>query len=61
MKYKGYVGSIYWSDEDNCYEGKILHVKVNYHIYQGMTLRELRKYFKLVVKLHIKIENEEPK
>lgn len=46
MKYKGYVGSIEVSEEDNCLYGKVLALPHDTMItYQGETVTELREDF----------------
>lgn len=46
MNYKGYIGSIEVSEEDNCLYGKVLDLPNNTAItYEGTTVAELKKDF----------------
>lgn len=46
MTYKGYIGSIEVSEEDNCLFGKVLALPCNTHIsYEGDTVADLREDF----------------
>lgn len=46
MSYKGYIGSVEVSEEDNCLYGKVLDLPDNIHIsYEGETVAELRNDF----------------
>ena len=46
MTYKGYVGSIEISEEDNCLYGEVLALPDDTHIgYEGETVAELREDF----------------
>lgn len=44
MKYKGYWGSVEYSEEDNCLFGKILGIR-GLISYEGQSVEELKKYF----------------
>lgn len=44
MKYKGYWGSVEYSEDDDCLFGKILGIR-GLISYEGQTVQELRKYF----------------
>lgn len=44
MIYKGYTGSIEWSEPDNLFYGKILGIK-SLVLYDGETLKDLKKDF----------------
>ena len=47
LNYKGYVGSIEVSDEDNCLFGKVLDLPKDTMIsYEGETVSELKEDFK---------------
>lgn len=46
MKYKGYWAEINYSDEDECFCGKIEGLKNNLIMFEGSTVRELKKDFK---------------
>ena len=45
MKYKGYTGSVDYSDEDNCLYGKVLGMTKDAITYEGNDVNELRKDF----------------
>ena len=45
LKYKGYIGSIEYSEEDNCLFGKVLGINKVLISYEGNTVRELKEDF----------------
>ena len=45
LKYKGYTGSVDYSEEDNCLYGKVLGMGENMITYEGQDVNELRKDF----------------
>ncbi len=45
MKYKGYTGSVDFSDEDNCLYGEVLGMSKDKITYEGTNVDELRKDF----------------
>lgn len=45
LKYKGYTGSVDYSEEDNCLYGKVLGISKNMITYEGQDVNELRKDF----------------
>ncbi len=45
LKYKGYTGSVEFSDEDNCLFGKVQGLKGTLISYEGMTVDEIREDF----------------
>ena len=45
MKYKGYTGSVEFSDEDSCLFGKVLGLHKTAITYEGITVDELRQDF----------------
>ncbi len=45
LKYKGYVGSVEYSEEDNCLYGKVLGMHNDLISYEGETVEELKKDF----------------
>lgn len=45
LKYKGYTGSVDYSEEDNCLYGKVLGMSKNMITYEGQDVNELRKDF----------------
>ncbi len=45
MAYKGYKGTIEYSEEDKCYYGKLLDIN-GLEMYEGSTLEKLEEDFK---------------
>ena len=45
LKYKGYTGSVEYSEEDKCLFGKVQGMSKDLIMYEGQTLDELRKDF----------------
>lgn len=45
LKYKGFIGSIEYSEEDNCLFGKVLGLNRVLISYEGQTVDELKKDF----------------
>lgn len=45
LTYKGYKGSVEYSDADNCLFGKVIGINKNFIVYEGQSLDELRKDF----------------
>src|SRR5690554_6858847 len=45
LKYKGYAGSVEYSEEDNCLYGKVLGIHHDLISYEGETIEELKKDF----------------
>lgn len=48
MKYKGYTGSIEWSEPDGVFYGKVLGIK-SLLLYEGNTVDELKKEFHIFI------------
>ena len=46
MKYKGYWAEIQYSDEDECFCGKVEGLKESLILFEGTTVKELKKDFK---------------
>lgn len=46
MKYKGYTGSVEYSDEDDCLFGKVQGLHGTLISYEGSTVDEIREDFK---------------
>lgn len=40
LKYKGYAGSVEYSEEDNCLFGKVLGLRKSCITYEGETINE---------------------
>ncbi|MDD2951774.1 MAG: type II toxin-antitoxin system HicB family antitoxin [Parabacteroides sp.] len=45
LKYKGYIGSVEYSEEDNCLYGKVLGMNKDLISYEGDTVDDLKKDF----------------
>jgi len=45
LKYKGYIGSVEYSEEDNCLFGKVLGMSKDAITYEGTTTEELKADF----------------
>ena len=45
LKYKGYTGSVDYSEEDNCLYGKVLGMSKDMITYEGQDINELRRDF----------------
>lgn len=63
MKYKGYWAEIKYSDEDECFCGKIEGLKNTLILFEGQSVKELKKDFKNAIDLYLsncKASNEIP-
>ena len=63
MRYKGYWAEIKYSDEDECFCGKVEGLKNNLIFFEGQTVKELKKDFKDAIDFYLegcKIENTVP-
>lgn len=63
MKYKGYCAEVRYSDEDECFWGKIEGLKNTSITFEGNTVRELKKDFKDAIDFYLencKACNETP-
>ena len=56
LYYKGYFGTVEYSEEDNCYYGKIENVNDTV-LYEGNTVEELKLDFENAVNDYINIKN----
>lgn len=45
LKYKGYIGSVEYNEEDNCLFGKVLGMSKDVISYEGKTIEELKADF----------------
>jgi predicted HicB family RNase H-like nuclease len=45
LRYKGYSGNVDYSEEDNCFVGKVLGLRRDCIIYEGDSVYSLRKDF----------------
>lgn len=57
MEYKGYYGSINYSDDDEILYGKVLGLKNALILFEGKTVRELKKDFKESVDDYLELCN----
>ena len=53
LEYKGYKGSVEYSKEDDCLVGKVIGMHKDLIVYEGNTLKELRKDFEDAVDSYI--------
>lgn len=53
LKYKGYSGTVEFSEEDNCLFGKIIGMNKNIIIYEGKTVDELKADFEAGIDLYL--------
>lgn len=54
LEYKGYKGTIEYSQEDNCFFGRVINVNDgDLVLYEGTTIKDLQKDFKEAVTLYI--------
>lgn len=61
LKYKGYIGSIEYSEEDNCLYGKVLGLYKVLISYEGNTIQELKQDFIEGVNQYLKSCKEDGK
>lgn len=62
LKYKNYIGSVEYSEEDDCLYGKIMGIR-GMISYEGNSLQELKKDFEQAVEDYLtmcKKENKQP-
>lgn len=63
MKYKGYWAEVKYSDEDECFWGKIEGLKNTAILFEGETVKQLKKEFKDAIDFYLencKANNEMP-
>ena len=63
MKYKGYWAEIRYSDEDECFWGKIEGLKKTSITFEGKSVKELKKDFRDTINFYLdncKACNEQP-
>ncbi len=58
LKYKGYSGTVEFSEEDNCLFGKIIGMNKNVITYEGKTVEELKADFETGIDLYLESCNE---
>lgn len=64
LKYKGYSGSVEYSEEDNCLFGKVLGMGGNRITYGGSSIDELKADFEGAIDFYLdccKVRGEKPK
>lgn len=54
LKYKGYMGSVEYSEEDNCLYGKVLGMNKDLISYEGETVQELKEDFEGAIEDYLK-------
>jgi predicted HicB family RNase H-like nuclease len=58
LKYKGYSGTVEYSEEDNCLYGKVIGMNKNIISYEGKTIEELKADFEAGIDLYLDSCNE---
>ena len=58
MEYKGYWARIRYSDEDECFYGKVEGLKNSLILFEGSTVNELKKDFKAAIDEHLQMCKE---
>ena len=58
MKYKGYWAEIKYSDEDECFWGEIEGLKKDLIIFEGNSVKELKKDFKDAINHYLQVCRE---
>ena len=58
MRYKGYFAEIRYSDEDECFYGKVKGLKNALILFEGKTVKELKKDFRNAIDEHIQMCKE---
>lgn len=53
LKYKGYSGTVEYSEEDNCLFGKVIGMNKNIITYEGQTVEELKADFESGIDLYL--------
>lgn len=53
LKYKGYTGSVEWSDEDNCYFGRVVGMEGDCITYEGDDTSALESDFRDAVDTYL--------
>lgn len=59
LKYKGYSGTVEYSEEDNCLFGKVIGMNINIISYEGKTIEELKADFVAGVDLFLESRKEQ--
>lgn len=58
MEYKGYWARIKYIDEDECFYGKVEGLKNSLILFEGKTVKELKKDFKNAIDEHLRMCKE---
>lgn len=58
MRYKGYWAEINYSDEDECFCGKIDGIKNDLIFFEGQTVKELKKDFREAIEHYLQVCKE---
>ncbi len=53
LKYKGYSGTVEYSEEDNCLFGKVIGMNKNLITYEGKTVEELKADFESGIDIYL--------
>lgn len=64
LKYKGYIGSVEYSEEDSCLFGKVLGMSKDCITYEGETIDDLKRDFEGAIDDYIascKARGDEPR
>lgn len=57
LEYRGYKGTVEFSKADSCYFGQVLNLDKALVSYEGATLEELEKDFKIALDSHLEEED----
>ena len=60
MEYKGYFGSVHYSDDDKCFFGRLEHIR-DLVTYEGYDVKSLRKSFEEAVDDYLETCNKQHK
>jgi predicted HicB family RNase H-like nuclease len=60
LEYKGYKGSIEYSEADNCLFGKVLSLNKDLILYEGHTIDELRTDFEAGIDSYLSVLSLHP-
>jgi len=58
LKYKGYTGSVEYSEEDNCLFGKVMGMNKDCITYEGSDVNELRRDFEEAIDDYLQLCQE---
>lgn len=60
LKYKGYTGSVDYSEEDNCLYGKVLGMSKDAITYEGLDINGLRRDFEEAIDDYLALCKAQP-